>query len=347
MKRILPIVWITAQMVLPGTPLRLYDVSLSRAQEVRDPLPSWNEGAAKRAVIDFAHRVTKEGGADFVPFAERIAVFDNDGTLWSEQPVYVQFVFALDRIKALASEHPEWKEKQPFKAVLEGDTKALIAGGEPAIAQLVIATHAGMTTEEFKGIVKEWLAAAIHPRFKRLYTDLAYQPMRELLAYLQAHGFKTYIVSGGGVEFMRPWTEQVYGIPPEQVIGSSGKLKYEMRDGEPILFKLPEVDFVDDKAGKPAGIQKFIGRRPIFAAGNSDGDLEMLQWTAPGGGSRFGLIVHHTDAVREWAYDRKSPVGRLDAALDEAEKRGWTVVDMKRDWKTVFPFSGGKTSNRE
>lgn len=338
MRSIIRAIHITAQQVLLVT-LAIYGFPPAGAQSApADLLPSWSEGAAKRAVIDFVDRVTKEGSADFVPPAERIATFDNDGTLWSEQPVYTQLVFALDRIKVLAPQHPEWKEKEPFKTILEGDTKALIAGGEPAIAQLMIATHAGVTTEEFEGIVKEWLSTATHPRFNRPYTEMIYQPMRELLAYLQAHGFKTYIVSGGGVEFMRPWTERVYGIPPEQVIGSSGKLRYELQDGEPVLLKLPEVDFVDDKAGKPVEIQKFIGRRPIFAAGNSDGDRQMLQWTTSREGPRLGLIVHHTDAEREWAYDRRSAVGRLDQALDESDKEGWIIIDMKRDWKTVFPF---------
>ena len=304
----------------------------------RDPLPSWSDGPAKKAIVEFVGKVTKEGGPDFVPVAERIATFDNDGTLWSEQPVYFQFAFAIDRVKALADKHPEWKEKQPFKAVLEGDLRTALAGGEKGIMELMMATHAGMTTEEFEQIVKDWLATARHLRFKRPYTDLVYQPMLELLAYLRANGFKTYIVSGGGIEFMRPWVEKVYGIPPEQVVGSSIKVKYELRDGKPVLVRLPEIDFIDDKAGKPVGIHKFIGRRPIAAFGNSDGDFEMLQWTTGAKGPRFGLIVHHTDAEREWAYDRESHVGRLDKALDEAPKRGWVVVDMKKDWKKVFSF---------
>jgi phosphoglycolate phosphatase-like HAD superfamily hydrolase len=303
-----------------------------------DPLPSWNDGPGKQAVLDFVARVTKEGGPDFVPVAERIATFDNDGTLWTEQPVYVQFAFAIDRVKALADKHPEWKEKQPFKAALEGDLKGLVAGGEKGLVELILTTHAGMTTDEFEEIVKDWLATARHPRFKRPYTELVYQPMLELLAYLRANGFKTYVVSGGGIEFMRPWTEKVYGIPPEQVIGTSIKTKFELRDGKPVLLRLPEVDFIDDKAGKPVAIGKFIGRRPVMAFGNSDGDLEMLQWTTMNKGPRFGLIVHHTDAEREWAYDRDSFVGRLDKALDDAPKQGWVVVDMKKDWKVIFPF---------
>ena len=303
-----------------------------------DPLPSWNDGPRKQAIVDFVAKVTQVGGKDFVPLVERIAVFDNDGTLWSEQPIYFQVAFAIDRVKALAGEHPEWKEKEPFKAILDGDLKAALAGGEKALLEIMMATHAGMTTDEFEQTVEDWLATAKHPKTKRPYTEMVYQPMLELLAYLRANGFKTYIVSGGGIEFMRPWTEKVYGIPREQVVGSSGKLKYELRDGQPVLVKLPELDFFDDKAGKPVGIQRFISRRPIFAAGNSDGDFEMLEWTTSGKGPRFGLIVHHTDAEREWAYDRKSPIGRLEKALDEAPKRGWEVVDMKQDWKLIFSF---------
>jgi hypothetical protein len=303
-----------------------------------DPLPSWNEGPAKKSMLDFVGKVTAKDSKSYVPVAERIAVFDNDGTLWSEHPMYVQLAFALDRIKTLAPKHPEWKDKEPFKAVLDNDLKALMAAGERGLMELMMVTHAGMSTEEFDDIVKEWLATAKHPRFKKPYTELVYQPMLELLAYLRANGFKTYIVSGGGIEFMRPWTEKVYGIPPEQVVGSSIRLKYELRDGKPVLMRLPEVDFIDDKTGKPVGIQKFIGRRPIMAFGNSDGDLEMLEWATAGAGSRFGLIVHHTDAVREYAYDRKSPFGRLDKALDEAPKRGWTVASMKADWKVIYPF---------
>jgi hypothetical protein len=303
-----------------------------------DPLPSWNDGPAKRAVRDFVNRVTTEGSPDFVPPAERIATFDNDGTLWSEQPMYVQTAFAIDRVKALAPGHPEWKAQQPFKAVLEGDLKTVAALDSRSRFELLAATHAGMTTEEFEELVENWLATARHPRFQRRYTELFYLPMVELLAYLRANSFKTYIISGAGVEFMRPWTARVYGIPPEQVVGSSCKLKYEVQDGRPVLMRLPEIDFIDDKAGKPVGIQKFIGRRPIAAFGNSDGDYEMLRWTTSGKGPRLGLIVHHTDAVRESAYDRDSPVGRLDKALDEAPARGWVVVDMKKDWKTVFAF---------
>jgi phosphoglycolate phosphatase-like HAD superfamily hydrolase len=304
---------------------------------VGDPLSSWNDGPAKRSIVEFVTKVTKPGSPDFVPVAERIAVFDNDGTLWAEQPMYFQALFTFDRIKALAPQHPEWKEKEPFASVLKGDVKSALAGGEHALVEMLMATHAGMTTEEFAKIVKDWLAIAKHPVTKRLYTKMAYQPMLELLAYLRANGFKTFIVSGGGIEFIRAFAEQVYGIPPEQVIGSSGKTRFEMRDGRPVLVKLPEVNFNDDKEGKPVGINQHIGRRPIAAFGNSDGDLQMIQWTAAGSGPRFCLYVHHTDAEREWAYDRTSSIGKLDKGLDEATQRGWTVVDMKKDWKTIFP----------
>jgi hypothetical protein len=301
-----------------------------------EPLPSWNDRQAKRAIVDFVQRITTAGGADFVPVPERIAVFDNDGTLWAEKPMYAQLAFALDRVKALASQHPEWKDQQPFKAALEGDLKTVAAGGEHALLELVMATHAGMTTTAFAQVVTDWLATAKHPRFNRLYTELVYQPMLELLTYLRANGFKTYIVSGGGIEFMRPWTEKVYGIPPEQVIGSSIKTRFELSDGKPVLVRLPEINFIDDKAGKPVGIHMHIGRRPIAAFGNSDGDLQMIQWTTAGTGACFGLIVHHTDAEREYAYDRRSSVGRLDKALFEAKSQGWTVVDMKQDWQRIF-----------
>jgi phosphoglycolate phosphatase-like HAD superfamily hydrolase len=310
----------------------------SLAQGPPDPLPSWNDGAAKRAIVTFVERVTKEVGPDFVPVAGRIAAFDNDGTLWAEQPVYFQFLFAVDRVKALAPQHPEWKNEEPFAGLLKGNTKAALADGEHAILKIVAATHAGMTTEEFQKIVKDWLTTAKHPKTGRPYTQMVYQPMIELLAYLRANGFKTFVVSGGGVEFMRAFAEETYGIPPEQVIGSSGQLKFEPRDGQPVLIKLPEVDFVNDKEGKPVSIQKFIGRRPIAAFGNSDGDLQMLQWTATGSGPSFCLYVHHDDSDREWAYDRQSSVGRLDKGLDEARVRGWTVVSIKNDWKRVFVF---------
>jgi phosphoserine phosphatase len=294
-------------------------------------------GPATAAVTDFVARVTKEGGADFVPPADRIATFDNDGTLWSEQPLYFQFIFAVERVKALAPQHPEWKTEEPFRSVLAGDMKTALAGGNEAILKLVVASHAGMTSDEFDKIVVDWLATAQHPTLKRPYTKLVYQPMLELLAYLRANGFKIYIVSGGGIEFMRTFSEQVYGIPPEHVIGSTIKTKFELRDGKPLIVRLPEMDFLDDGPGKPVTIEKFIGRRPIAAFGNSDGDLQMLQWTVAGDGPRFALIVHHNDAQREFAYDRKSSIGHLDKALDEGEARGWTIVDMKADWNTIYP----------
>jgi phosphoserine phosphatase len=301
-----------------------------------DPLPSWNDGVAKKAITGFVAKVTNEGGPDFVPPAERIAVFDNDGTLWSEQPMYAQLAFALDRVKALAPQHPEWKEKQPFKAALEGDMKTLSAGGEEALVELVMATHAGMTTDEFASIVKDWLATAKNPKTKRPYTEMVFQPMLELLAYMRANGFKTYIVSGGGVEFMRVFSERVYGVPPEQVIGSTGRTKFEVRDGKPVIVRLPQITFIDDKDGKPVAINQIIGRRPIAAFGNSDGDFQMLEWTTAGAGPRFALYVHHDDAHREWAYDRNSSIGRLDRGLDKATKRGWIVVSMKNDWKQIY-----------
>ena len=309
-----------------------------QASAQNDPLPSWNDTSAKQTIVDFVGRVTKAGGPDFVAPAERIATFDNDGTLWVEQPMYVQMAFALDRVKALAPLHPEWKDTQPFKAVLEGDMKTLAESGERGLVEVIMITHAGMTTSEFAKIVTDWLATARDPRFKRPHTELVYQPMLEVLAYLRANGFKTFIVSGGGVEFMRPWAERMYGIPPEQVIGSSIKTKFQITDGSPVLFRLPEVNFIDDKAGKPIGINEAIGRRPIAAFGNSDGDLQMLQWTTLSGGVRLGVIVHHTDAEREYAYDRQSHFGHLDVALDAAAVNKWTVVDMKKDWKVIFPF---------
>ena len=306
---------------------------VSQAQD----LPSWNDGLAKTAITRFVERVTNAEGRDFVPRDNRIAVFDNDGTLWSEQPFYFQLAFALDRVKALAPQHPEWNNNPTLKAAMDGDIKSVMSGGEHALLEMVMATHGGTTTEEFERIVVDWLKTARHPETGRRYTEMVYQPMLELLAYLRAHGFKTWIVSGGGIEFMRPWSQRVYGIPPEQVIGSSIKVRFELRDGVPTLVRLPELDFFDDKAGKPVGIHRFIGRRPIAAFGNSDGDLQMIQWTTSGQGARFGLYVHHTDAEREFAYDRNSSVGRLDTGLTEAAERGWTVVDMKRDWKVIYP----------
>jgi phosphoserine phosphatase len=302
-----------------------------------DPLPSWNDGEVKQAILDFVARATDPASPDFVAEAERIATFDNDGTLWAEQPLYFQLFFAIDRVKALAPEHPEWSTRQPFKAVLEGDMEALLGAGEHGLIEVVMATHAGMTTKEFEEIVSDWLATATHPTTGRPYTEMVYQPMLEVLDFLRASGFKTFIVSGGGIEFMRPWTETIYGIPPEQVVGSSIKTVFEVRDGEPVLVRLPEMSFIDDKAGKPVGINSHIGRRPIAAFGNSDGDFQMLEWTTAGDGARLGVLVHHTDGERESAYDRESHIGRLDRGLDEADARGWIVVSMKDDWKRVFP----------
>lgn len=302
-----------------------------------DPLPSWQDGPSRQAIIDFVAAVTREGSPDFVPAPERIAVFDNDGTLWAEQPMYFQALFAFDRVRTLAPQHPEWQTREPFASVLKGDFKKALAGGEKALLDLVMETHAGMTTDEFARLVEDWLATAKHPVTHKPYTGMVYQPMLEVLGYLRANGFKTFIVSGGGIEFMRPWAERVYGVPPEQVVGSSIKTRFEMQDDKPVLVRLPEVNFIDDKTGKPVGIHQHIGRRPIAAFGNSDGDLQMLQWATAGTGKRLGVIVHHTDAQREWAYDRESAVGRLADALDLAVKQGWTVIDMKREWKTIYP----------
>jgi hypothetical protein len=301
------------------------------------PLPSWNDGKTKQAIIEFVETVTKEGSPDFVPPPERIATFDNDGNLWAEQPMYFQLFFAVDRIKALAPQHPEWKTEEPFASVLKGDMKGALAGGMKSAGEIIMASHAGMTTEEFEEIVTDWAATARHPVTNRPYTEMVYQPMLELLDYLRANDFKTFIVSGGGIEFMRPWTESVYGIPPEQVVGSSIKTEFSMVDGNPVLIRLPEVNFIDDKEGKPIGINSHIGRRPILASGNSDGDLQMMQYTAAGDGPRFMLYLHHTDAEREWAYDRDSSIGKLDKGLDEAQEKGWTVIDMKKDWKVIYP----------
>jgi phosphoglycolate phosphatase-like HAD superfamily hydrolase len=301
-----------------------------------DAMPSWNESKAKDAILTFVERVTTKGSHDFVAPSERIAVFDNDGTLWAEQPMYVQLAFAIDRVRALASRHPEWKTNEPFASLLDGDVRRALTGGERTAAEIVAVTHAGMTADEFQGSVREWRRTARHPTLNRRYTELVYQPMLELLRYLRANGFKTFIVTGGGVEFVRAWADDIYGIPPEQVVGSASKKQFELRSAGPVLVKLPDVDFVDDRAGKPASIQRFIGRQPIAAFGNSDGDHEMLQWTAAGKGPRLMLLVHHTDAEREWAYDRDSDVGRLDKALDEARAKGWAVASMKDDWKTIF-----------
>jgi phosphoglycolate phosphatase-like HAD superfamily hydrolase len=333
MRRVMNILSVCFLLVfigLSGTPL-------SGAE--RDPLPSWNDGASKKSIVDFVERVTREGESDYVKAEDRIATFDHDGTLWAEQPMYFQIMFAMDRVRALAPKHPDWKTKQPFKAVLDRDIKSLAALGETGFLKIMAVTHTGITTDDFSKFVADWIATARHPRFDRPYTELAYQPMLELLSFLRANGFKTFIVSGGGVEFMRVFTERVYGIPPEQVVGSSGVVRFQLRPNDkPVLVKEGKIEFVDDGPGKPVGINRFIGRRPIFAFGNSDGDQQMLEWTAAGSGARFMGLVHHTDAEREWAYDRKSPVGRLDKAWDEAVKRGWTVANMKTEWKRVFEF---------
>ena len=310
----------------------------SAVLEPNNTLPSWNDGATKAAITSFVEAVTNENSPDFIPVNQRIATFDNDGNLWAEQPMYFQLFFAIDRVKQMAVDHPEWNQEQPFKAVLEEDFPALVESGEHGLLKLVMATHAGNTPEQFQEIVKGWLATARHPRFDRPFTELVYQPMLELLQYLRDNQFKIFIVSGGGIEFMRAWVEEAYGIPSHHVVGSSIKTEFLMENGEPVIRRLPELDFIDDKAGKPLGINKFIGQRPVFASGNSDGDLQMLQWTAAGKGPRFALYLHHTDSLREWAYDRNSPVGRLDKGLDEAHEKGWTVIDMQKDWKVIFPF---------
>jgi len=311
--------------------------SFARASEF---LPSWNDGASKARIVDFVQSVTDPTSKQYVPPAERIAVFDNDGALWTEQPMYFQLAFILDRVKALAPHHPQWRAQEPFKSVLAGDMAGVAAAGEHGLLEMMAATHAGMTADEFQTIVTDWLATARHPRFKRPYTELTYAPMKELLAYLRANGFKTFIVSGGGVEFMRVFSEQVYGVPPEQVIGSSIRTRYELRDGKPAIVRLPEIEFIDDKAGKPVGIHRYIGRQPILAFGNSDGDFEMLEYTTSAPGPRLGLLVHHDDGEREYAYDRKSSVGRLDRGLDAAAQRGWVVVSMKDDWRRVYADPG-------
>lgn len=307
------------------------------AQAQEDPLPSWNDGTPKTAILDFVAAVTTEGGPDFVPVDARVATFDNDGTLWVEHPMYAQLAFALNRVKALAPERPEWKTTQPFQAVLEGDMKALAAAGQKGLMEIVAATHTGISTEDFTQIASDWIATAKDPRWGKLYTELVYQPMLELLDYLRANGFRTYIVSGGGIEFMRPWTERVYGVPPAQVVGSSTETKFEIVDGKPALMRLPKIDFVDDGPGKPVGINAHIGQRPIAAFGNSDGDMQMLQYATMGApGRTLGMIVHHTDAEREYAYDRETDFGRLDKAMDDAPAEGWILVDMAKDWKAVF-----------
>jgi phosphoserine phosphatase len=315
----------------------LFVAALNRSATSADPLPSWNDGPAKSAITQFVERVTRDGSPDFIPPELRIATFDNDGTLWCEQPNYVQVVFALSRLKSLSPEHPDWKIREPFAAILKANPEQPLTGGLKEYEKLLVVTHAGMSTAAFERIVTDWIATHQHPRFRRPYTACIYQPMVEVLTYFRAHGFKTYIVSGGGAEFMRPWTQQAYGIPPEQVVGSTIKTEFKLIDGKPVLMRLGEVDFVDDGPGKPVGIGKFIGRRPIAAFGNSDHDMQMLEWTTIADGPRLGMLVHHTDAEREYAYDRESHVGQLDKGLDEAAARGWTLIDMRRDWRVIFP----------
>lgn len=324
-------------LLTASTLLVAFTFSSTAITDTAEPLPSWNDGKSKQSIMEFVAKVTTQGSPDFVPIAERIATFDNDGNLWAEQPMYFQLYFAIDRVKALAPQNPEWKTEEPFASLLSGDAKSVLAGGMKSVGEIIMASHAGMTTDEFEEIVTEWLTNAKHPVTKKPFTEMVYQPMLELLSYLRANDFKTFIVSGGGIEFMRPWTERVYGIPPEQVVGSSIKTKFQMSDGKPVLMRLAELDFIDDKEGKPVGINSHIGRRPIVASGNSDGDLQMLQYTAAGEGPRLMLILHHTDAEREWAYDRNSHIGELDKALNEARGKGWTVIDMKQDWKTIYP----------
>jgi hypothetical protein len=303
-----------------------------------DPLPSWNEGATRKSIIDFVTKTTTEGSADFITVTDRIACFDNDGTLWSEKPLPFQLYFVLDRIKAMAPQHPEWKNKQPYKAILEGDLKTAMAGGEKALLDLLMTSHAGMTTDEFDKSVSDWLATATHPKTGRHYNEMVYQPMLELLEYLRANGYKPFIVSGGGIDFMRVWAEKAYGIPPYQVIGSSLSTKYDTTLTPPALVKIAELDFNDDKLGKPVGIHQHIGKRPVFTGGNSDGDYAMMQYTSTGSGPRFGLYIHHTDSLREYYYDRKPGLARLSRGLDDAPKYHWVIVDMKNDWKKIYPF---------
>jgi len=321
--------------IIIGLILMLNNICI--AQKANDPLPSWNETKHKKDIIAFVEQVTKEDSPNFIPVAERIATFDNDGTLWSEQPLYFQYYFCFDRIKALAPQHPEWKTKEPFASVLKGNIDSVMAGGINAIMEIFIAPHTGLTTDQYEKSARNWIDTARNPVTKKLYSEMVYQPMLELLKYLRSNGFKTFIVSGGDIDFMRPWTEKVYGIPPEQVIGSTVKMKFELRNDTALIIGQQKINFIDDNEGKPICIQANIGRRPIFSCGNSDGDLQMMQWTSTGKGLRFCLYVHHTDAFREWAYDRKSQIGQLDKGLDQAAIKGWTVIDMKNDWKIIYP----------
>jgi hypothetical protein len=337
MKKIAIILFVFIAFIACKERAKIHETANTTSVVQQDPLPSWNDGETKDAILDFVNNVTQEGDG-FIPVSERIATFDNDGNLWSEQPAYFQLFFTMDRIRELAPEHPEWKDQQPYKSVLENDMKTLASYGEHGLIEIVMATHGGNTVDEFEQIVKDWLATAKHPRFDRPYTDLVYQPMLELINYLKDNEFKVFIVSGGGIEFMRPWVESVYGISKDQVVGSSIKTEYDYNDGNPVIRRLPKMNFIDDKEGKPIGIHQHIGRKPVFASGNSDGDLQMMRWTDSNSYPSFQLYLHHTDADREWAYDRESNIGRLDKGLDEGVEKGWTIIDMKTDWKVVYPF---------
>jgi len=334
MKKITPILFILFLSGCASTP----QVEVATI----DPLPSWNNGQPKQQIIEFVEKVSTPGSEQFVPIEKRIATFDNDGTLWAEQPAYFQLFFILDRIKSLAPQHPEWKATQPFKAVLENDMHTVHAGGEKALLKLAMAAQAGMTVLEFERIVTDWLATARHPTTGKRYKQMVYQPMLEVLDYLRANGFKVFIVSGGGLEFMRPWSQAVYGIPPDQVVGSSSETRYEVRNGVPEIIRLPKIHFINDKETKPVAINRFIGQRPILAFGNSDGDYQMIEWATAGAGPRLGLFVHHTDSKREWAYDRESSIGRLNRGLDDAESHHWVIVDMARDWQLIYPYEMNK-----
>ena len=301
-----------------------------------EPLPSWQEPVAEE-IMNYVQAVTDSSSADFIPVKERIATFDNDGTLWSEQTLYFQLLFVFDRIKEMAPQHPEWRETQPYQAVLEGDMETLMSFGVEGLLELAMATHAGMTTEEFDRSVSAWIDTAKHPQKNVLFTELIYQPMQELIDYLEDHDFKVFIVSGGGIDFMRVWVEDIYGLPKDQVVGTSIKKEYDYNEGQPVIRRLAEMDLIDDKGGKPVGIDRYIGRKPVLSAGNSDGDLQMMRWTDANAHKTLKLYLHHTDADREWAYDRKSHIGRFDAALDEAQQKGWLIVDMKKDWRQVYP----------
>ena len=317
--------------------LTLMILSSVTASQPQDPLPSWNDGPNKQAIIEFVTKTTDQNQASFIPPTRRIATFDNDGTLWSEQPLYFQAIYIFDRIRELAPEHPEWQQKEPYASVLNGDSKSALAGGKQALLEMLMGTHAAVTASEFSESVADWLASARHPDSGKPYTAMVYKPMLELLDYLRDNDFKVFIVSGGGIDFLRVFAEEVYGVPPEQVVGSSLKAKYEIRNGLPVIVKQAEVDFIDDKAGKPVGIHRYIGRRPILAVGNSDGDFEMLEWTSAGEGPSLAMIVHHDDAKREWAYDRESHIGRLVRGLDEGPQRGWKIISMKNDWNLIYP----------